>query len=330
MRPRVVHLLDDFALGGVTRGLAIFNSPEVQAVADCRVQDIAPDAMLAPRLDADVIIIHFPPNWQRLALLASLRRRNPHARIIHVEHSYTGAGEALKVRRTGRFRLMLKLAFRLVDHVVCVSRGQANWLQGVTGQAADRISAIHPYSDNPGLATMALPQPGDRLRIGAYGRFCEQKGFEDLIRAMQAGALPHCDLVIGGFGELEPIYRRLADGNPHIHFAGKISNVAGFLAGVDVVALPSRWEAYGQVANEAREAGRPILVAPVDGLPEQVGDAGLVVDFNNHAGLALAIAGLTPARLAAMGEAGRAATQGCGAARAAQWAALISRLVAGA
>jgi glycosyltransferase involved in cell wall biosynthesis len=326
MRPRVVHLLDDFALGGVTRSLAIFNAPAVQAVADCRVQPIAPDALIGPRLDADVIILHVPPNWQRLALLASLRRRNPQARIIHVEHSYTGAWEALKVRSTGRFRLMLKLAFRLVNHVVCVSQGQASWLQGVTGLAADRISVIHPHSDNPGLAAVAPPQPGDRLRIGTYGRFCEQKGIDDLIRAMQAGALPHCDLVIGGFGDLEPLYQRLAAGNPHIRFAGKISNVAGFLAGVDVVALPSRWEAYGQVANEAREAGRPILVAPVDGLPEQVGDAGMVVDFNNHAGLALAIARLTPARITAMGTAGRAATQGCGAARAAQWAALISRL----
>lgn len=326
MRPRVVHLLDDFTLGGVTRGLDIFTTPAVQAVADCRVQDIAPDALLAPRLDADVIILHFPPNWQRLALLASLRRRNPKARIIQVEHSYTGAWEALKVHHTGRFRLMLKLAFRLVDHVVCVSRGQANWLQGATGLAANRISVIHPYADNPGLAAVAPPNPGGRLRIGAYGRFCEQKGFETLINAMQAGALPGCDLVIGGFGDLEPLYRQLAAGNPHIAFAGKISNVAGFLAGVDVVALPSRWEAYGQVANEAREAGRPILVAPVDGLPEQVGDAGMVVDFANHAGLALAIATLTPARIAAMGAAGRAATQDCGATRAGQWAALISRL----
>ncbi|OSZ72766.1 hypothetical protein CAP39_05560 [Sphingomonas sp. IBVSS1] len=328
MRPRLVNLLDDFALGGVSRGLGIFGAPAVSAVADCRVEAISPNARLAPRLDADVIVTHFPPNWQRLALLASLRRRNPHARIIHVEHSYTGAWEALKVRRTGRFRLMLKLAFRLVDHVVCVSHGQASWLQGVTGLSGGRISVIHPYADNPGLAAVAPVNPPTRLRIGAYGRFCEQKGFEILIRAMQAGALPGCDLIIGGFGELEPLYQRMAAGNPHIHFAGKISNVAGFLAGVDVVALPSRWEAYGQVANEAREAGRPILVAPVDGLPEQVGDAGLVVDFNNHAGLALAIAGLTPARLAAMGEAGRAATQGCGATRAAQWAALISRLAA--
>lgn len=325
-KPRLANLLDDFALGGVSRGLGIFGTEVVAAVAACRVEAIDPAARIAPRLDADVIITHFPPSWRRLALLASLRARNPRARLIHVEHSYTRAWETLKVARPARFRLMLRLAFRLVDHVVCVSRAQADWLQSVTGLPASRISVIHPYTENPGLAAVPLPLPGARLRIGAYGRFCEQKGFEDLITAMQAGALPGCDLVIGGFGPLEAEYRRLAAGNPHIRFAGKISDVAGFLAGCDVVALPSRWEAYGQVANEAREAGRPILVSAVDGLPEQVGQAGLVVDFTDHAAVRAAIATLTPERITAMGEAGRAATANCGLDRALRWAGLIRQL----
>jgi glycosyltransferase involved in cell wall biosynthesis len=82
-----------------------------------------------------------------------------------------------------------------------------------------------------------------------------------------------------------------------------VEDVAGFLAGVDVVAVPSRWEAYGMVANEAREAGRPVLVAPVDGLPEQVqGGGGLVVDFADHG--ALRRGGRWTARLAAMAAAG--------------------------
>ncbi len=325
-RLRLVNLLDDFALGGVSRGMGIFANEVIAAVADCRVEALAPAARIAPRLDADLIVLHVPPSWHRLALLASLRLRNPQARIIQVEHSYTGAWEALKVPNQARFRLMLRLAFRLVDHVVCVSRAQADWLQSVTGLPAGRISVIYPYSDNPGLAALPLPQPGARLRIGAYGRFCEQKGFEDLITAMQAGALPACDLVIGGFGPLEAEYRRLAAGNPHIRFAGRISDVAGFLAGCDVVALPSRWEAYGQVANEAREAGRPILVSAVDGLPEQVGQAGLVVDFTDHAAVRAAITALTPERIAAMGKAGRAATANCGLDRALRWAGLIRQL----
>lgn len=47
-------------------------------------------------------------------------------------------------------------------------------------------------------------------------------------------------------------------------------DVPDFLSRCDVVAIPSRWEAGGLINIGAREAGRPILVSPVDGLPEQL------------------------------------------------------------
>lgn len=327
-RARLVNLLDDFALGGVSRGLGIFASQPVLAAADTSTFAVAPDAVLAPKLHADIIVTHFPPNWRRLAFFASLRLRNPGARIIHVEHSYTRSWEAQKVANPGRFRLMLRLALKFVDHVVCVSAGQASWLKQVAGLSASRVDVIHPYANNPGLDQLPLPcfdQP-HRLVVGAYGRFHEAKGFEDLIRAYRAGAMPGTELLIGGFGDLESELRELAGEMQGIRFAGKIDDVAAFLGQCDIVAVPSSWEAYGQVANEAREAGRPILVAPVDGLPEQVGRAGMVVDFSSIAAVAEVFANLDSRKLAAMALAGREATHECGQMRGQQWANLIRRL----
>jgi glycosyltransferase involved in cell wall biosynthesis len=330
-RVRLANLLDDFGFGGVARGIAVFESPIVRRVADARTVPVAATAVLAPKLDADVIITHFPPNWRRLLLLASLRLRNPSACIVHVEHSYTAAWETLKVRHPQRFRLMLKLALRLVDHVVCVSHGQAEWLRAVAALPATRVSVIQSHTHNPGLDSLALPGfAADRpLVIGAYGRFHEQKGFDTLIAAYRAGAMRGTQLLIGGFGPDEAQLRALAGDHPGIRFAGRIDDVAGFLNQVDIVAVPSRWEAFGQVATEAREAGRPILVAPVDGLPEQVGDAGLMVDFADHAALRAALATLDANRLAAMATAARAATAGCGDDRRQHWADLILKLVGG-
>lgn len=327
-KPRLVNLLDDFALGGVSRGLGIFSSQPVRDAADCSVVAVRPDAVIAPGLDADIIVVHFPPNWRRLAFLLSLRARNPRARIVQVEHSYTRAWEARNVEHKGRFRLMLRIALRLVDQVVCVSCGQADWLREVARLAWHKVDVIYPYSENPGLD--ALPYPdfaSDRpLVIGAYGRFHEAKGLENLIGAHRAGALPGTQLLIGGFGALEGDLRRLAGNSPLIEFVGKIDNVAGFLAECDVIAVPSRWEAYGQVACEAREAGRPILVSPVDGLPEQVGTAGLVIDFTNPDAIARAFATLDGPRLAAMARAARRSAQDCGLDRQREWARLIRRL----
>lgn len=330
--PRLINLLDDFALGGVSRGLGIFESQPLRQAAHCSVAPISPNATLAPKLEADIIVTHFPPNWRRLAFLASLRLRNPQARIIHVEHSYTRAWEALKVppQAQHRFRLMLKLALRCVDQVVCVSSGQARWVQEVARFPDSRLKVIHPYAENPGLEGIPLPNLNQsrRLRIGAYGRFHEAKGFDWLIEAYQAGALPGTELIIGGFGAEEERLRKLAAENPRVVFTGKVRDVAAFLGSCDVIAVPSRWEAYGQVANEAREAGRPILVSPVDGLPEQVGDAGVIINFSSPEAVARTFAKLDSHRLQSMAHAGREATRNCGIQRQQAWADLVRRLMA--
>ena len=327
--PRLVNLLDDFALGGVTRGLQVFESAPVQAVVQTSLAAVAPQAIIAPHLQADIIVLHFPPNWRRLLFLASLRLRNQRARIIHIEHSYTGAWEALKVRHRRRFHAMLSIAVRLVDQVVCVSKGQADWLSGAAHIDRDKIQVIHPYAENPGLNALPIPDfaANPVLRIGAYGRFGEQKAFEQLISAFRNGHFPGCELIIGGFGPDAAQLHALAGDTPGIRFVGKVTCVADFLAGCDIVAVPSAWEAYGQVANEAREAGRPILVAPVDGLPEQAGDAGLVVDFRDPHAIRAALARLSPARLQTMAHAGRKATCDCGPSRYRQWASLLISLL---
>lgn len=324
-KPRLVNLLDDFGLGGVTRGLAVFDSAVVRDVVETTVHRVSPRAIIAPRLDAELIVTHMPPNWRRLAFLASLALRNPGARIIHVEHSYTRNWERHNVPFKWRFRLMLRLALAQVDKVVCVSHDQAKWLAEVSGCQAGKIEVIYPSTRDDRLVDIELPlrRPGKPLRIGTYGRFHECKGFDTLITAFRAGHLPDCELAIGGFGPDESRLRALAGRDPRITFVGKVNDVAGFLERCHVVAMPSRWEAYGQVANEAREAGRPILVSGVDGLAEQVGDAGYVVDFSSPQSLRTALAGLEGEGLMKMGQAGRDATRFCHSKREAQWAFLL-------
>lgn len=333
-RPKLVNLLDDFSMGGVSKGMSVFDTEAVRAVVDARVEAIRPGAIFAECYDADIIVIHFPPNWQRLIYVSSLRWRNPRARIVWVEHAYTAAWEAANVPHRARFRATLRLAFRMADQVVCVSHAQARWLAEATGMALEAIEVIHPWSLNPGLADVPAVQrrSGAPLRIGAYGRLAHVKGFDLLIRAHREGLMPGTELIIGGAGLEEENLRALASGARGITFHGLVTDVAAFLSYCDAVAVPSRWEAWGQVANEAREAGRPILVAPVDGLVEQVGpegpdQPGLVVDFTSDARIANAINILRASDLAAMGAAGRASTQGCAEIRQRQWAHLFDRLL---
>ena len=305
---RIVHLLDDFAMGGVSQAISIYQTPELREIADSRVLDVNPDSLLAPKLgDADVIVTHFPPRWKCLPFLLSLRARNRGARLIHVEHSYTGAWEAHNVPNLKRFRLMMRSCYAIFDEIICVSFGQMNWLREAAHLPSGKLRVISPWSSHQGLNSLPVADwRTDRpLVVGAYGRFANAKGFDTLIEAFNTLDPKRYILHLGGCGPEEPRLRQLAAGHENIRFMGTIRDVAGFLRECDVVAMPSRWEAYGLVATEARLAGRPILAANVDGLPEQVGAAGRVVDFTQPFRFAETLFALTPCIVREMGEAAR-------------------------
>ena len=103
---RTIHLLDDFAMGGVTRALTMFTQPAIASIASAQIMPMGRDPRDAAPLRADVIICHVPPCWSRLPYLAMLRLHNPKARMIHVEHSYTKAFEEHRVSAPRRFRLL--------------------------------------------------------------------------------------------------------------------------------------------------------------------------------------------------------------------------------
>ena len=273
---RAVHLLDDFAMGGVTRALGVFDEDELAGTVQSRTVPVAMSGQLAPKLDADLIVLHMPPSWRRLPWLASLRLRNRRARIVHVEHSYTRSFTEHNVSSPRRFAMMLRAAFALVDDVVCVSRAQREWLVEASGVARSRTRTIYPWSGREELAAIAPARPDTSrpLKLAAYGRFSAVKNFGPLVEAVRALGPGVCTLSLGGSGPLEAELTAQAAGADNIRFAGMVEDVAGFLADADAVIVPSLHESFGLVATEARLAARPVLVANVDGLPEQAAAGG--------------------------------------------------------
>jgi alpha-1,3-rhamnosyl/mannosyltransferase len=96
--------------------------------------------------------------------------------------------------------------------------------------------------------------------------------------------------------------------------AGRV-RFAGFVSGEDLPVLvgaslalvhPSRDEGFGITPIEAMAAGVPAITSTVGSLPEVVGDAGLLVDPDDHDGWAAAIFGVAtdPERRAALVAAG--------------------------
>lgn len=307
-----VHLLDDFAMGGVMRALSLFEEPEFDGVLQSRVEPVPAMARLAKRYNADLIVVHIPPSWRRMPWIVSLRALNPNAQIVHVEHSYTQGFERHMVANTKRFRAMMRMAFTFVDRIVCVSHAQRHWMVAATGAPADKFRTIHPWSGREDLLELAPSGglEGRTIRLAAYGRFAEVKNFQALVDAVALLGSKTCSLALGGSGPLQAELEQAAAQADNVQLVGQVEDVRAFLDTCDAVIVPSLYEAFGLVATEARLAGRPVLVADVDGLPEQAISGGMVAQCDSTNAIAFAIGQFAQLPLERMAQQARVSALG--------------------
>ncbi len=320
--PKIVHLISDLSVGGVTNNLKLFDEDILQSKFASTIVPITTQWTIAPQYDADIIITHFSPSWANLPFLFSLRKRNIGAKIIHVEHSYSPEWEKYSVPEPHRFRAMLKFSYALFDRVVCVSKTQSKWIETIKAAHPSKLQVINPWSNIEPLLSIAAPKLEDDrpLVIGSFGRLVKEKGFEDLIHSfLKIADGDDMTLLIGGYGPAEAHLKKIAADDPRIKFYGMVHNPAEFMMHCDIFAVPSYFETFGLVATEAKAAARPVLVSPVGALVEQIGNSGLVIDFTKHSQAGRSLASLKSWPLQMMSDEGRQSCISMTARKAAQW-----------
>jgi phosphatidylinositol alpha-1,6-mannosyltransferase len=145
---------------------------------------------------------------------------------------------------------------------------------------------------------------GDGPLVVFAGRLVEEKGVDDLLRALAAlgGRCPDSTALVLGDGQDRAALEGLATAlglDGRVTFTGWAApgTVAAALAAGDVVAAPSRegpdgWvEAQGLTVVEAMAAGTPVVATRSGGVGDAVvdGDTGLLVDERSPDQLAAAI-----------------------------------------
>ena len=94
----------------------------------------------------------------------------------------------------------------------------------------------------------------------------------------------------------------------HVRMLGVVGDVPGFLAGIDVLVLPSDTEGLPNAVLEAMAMGVPVVATAVSDVPFLVGSAGEVVPPRDATALAAAVRRLVAAsseeraRLGAIGR----------------------------
>ena len=74
-----------------------------------------------------------------------------------------------------------------------------------------------------------------------------------------------------------------------VRFVGPKTDAASWIAGADIVVVPSREDPFPLVTLESMALGKPVVGARVGGIPDQLGDAGFLIEPESPAALASAL-----------------------------------------
>ncbi len=233
-----------------------------------------------------------------IAGVTGLLPGHPTATVYHWQHSLS----------VGAQRRLSRAAGATVDAIVACSESAASYAISEERAPERKVRVVHngvtPLRavERSELAQIRadLGIPPSTSVVTAVARLRPEKGLDVLIEAVGEVDQPASAvaLVLAGAGPDEARLRALAgDAGAAVHFVGHQDDVAPWFALGDVVAMPSRREAFGFSAAEAMACGRPLVASSVGGLPELVeqGKTGLLVPPDDRPALAGAIRDLLAA-----------------------------------
>lgn len=236
-------------------------------------------ALRLGRRRPDVIHTHDP----RSLVYAGPGARLAGARLIHTKHGDDAGG--------GRRGRLLAAAGRLPHAFVAVSAQTAAVARAAGEAPAHRVTtipngvALRPATGDRAAVRAELGLPPEAVVIGCVGRLEPVKGPDVLVDAVQR--CPEAHLVLVGDGSLFAQLDR-----PRVHRLGLRHDVPRLLSAFDLFAMGSRNEGLPLALLEAMAAGLPVVATAVGGVPDAVGDAGVVVPPEDPAALAAALAPL--------------------------------------
>lgn len=238
----------------------------------------------------------------------TLRRRLAHVRpdIVHIDEEPYNLSTWLAMRQSRAigaktlffswqnlerrypppFNIMERSVLRGVDYAI-MGNQEATLVWRSKGYGGPQ-RVIPQFGVDPDLFSPAPSrEPGRPFTIGsANRRLVYEKGVDLLLRAA-AGLPGDWRLRIAGDGPALPQLRQLATElsiTDRVAFDGPIPSgqVAGYLRGLDVLALNSRtmpnWmEQFGRILVEAMACGVPVIGSRSGEIPHVIGDAGLIV-----------------------------------------------------
>lgn len=306
-RPRVLHVMDTLAVGGVELTLLrlIERTRDRFEHSVCCIRDLGIYADRFESAGARLVLVGKVPRhdwgvpWRIAKVCRAVRPHIVHTRnwgtiegavaarltrvpvVIHGEHG----GDAYNAARPPRRDRFRRLLFPFLDCVVAVSGQLERWLLddlGVPPHKAVLVpngvdtDSFRPCTDRERLRCERGYVP-THLLIGAVGRLDAVKDYPTLIAAFEMALRrqPAARLVIVGDGpERDSLVREISRRNLQdaVRLAGHQDDVREWLAAMDLFVQASLMEGTSNALLEAMAVGVPVIATRVGGNPEVVVD----------------------------------------------------------
>ena len=180
---------------------------------------------------------------------------------------------------------------RLTDTVLTVSEGVRQYLisAGVPGERIIAVpTGINLKRFDPARADLVdmrarFGVSRDAFVIGLIAVLRKAKGHRFLLQALRrlAPEFPQLKLLIAGTGPQEQNIRNLIEElglTGQVMMLGHQDDIPSLLRALDVFVLPAQEEALGTAIVEATAMGVPVIATRIGGIPEVVGEAGLLFE----------------------------------------------------
>jgi glycosyltransferase involved in cell wall biosynthesis len=230
------------------------------------------------QLSPDVVDFHY--RWAPSYTRAIKRYRGKWTFTFHNTYGEgEGIGRAMSLINDALFCRAIRN-----KRVICITEFIRGDLMK-KGFAPEKLDVISPGIDLP----LETGSEGDHILF--IGRLVGTKGLPYLVRAM---ASVDGRLIIMGDGPERTTLEKLVRSTElrdRIEFTGRVheERKADLLSTCKVFVMPSLFESYGLAVAEAMAWGKPVVASRVGGLPEVVGDGGILVPPRDSDHLATAL-----------------------------------------
>jgi len=236
-----------------------------------------------------------------------------HLREAYLREAADDGSLFLKLLKIGFARRTSEMAYAIADQISTCCDYNKRW---APGNSSSRVQTIH-YGLDPILSDAAQPPAGRGPVITWLGRIDPLKDIETLLRAAAIVLEQRKDAVFRLYGSAAPDssgYRDQLLALRHelgldtaVELAGYTSDPQQAYREADIVVLTSISEGFPYATLEAMGCGKPVVATAVGGLPEQLGDWGVLVEPQNPKVLAAALIDLIddPSERARLGAGAR-------------------------